>query len=229
MWLRQRGPLRFSVCSMMSPWLAAIVLACQGAPPPSVPGPEEVVRELHGAIRAGDITRAHRHVAYEHRLEEVLGEVWRSGSAADRQGLVSQVQEMFERTTRRLWTEHVGAESLALNVEGNDPTVVWVEARLEKPDPKSFRWRYRLHRLAAGWKITQREAVVSGVPTDTGEFFRIVMRRLEAKLGHAPDLAELRAGLPEWRDRIRKRVLRVPTRAPGREGRSRRKRGGVKP
>lgn len=178
--------------------------------------PEDVVRDVHMAVRAGDMVRAHKHIAYEHRLEEVLGDVWRGGSDEGRRALVTQVKGMFERTSRRLWEEHVGDQALVLSSRGEGPGPLWVEARLKGGGPDSFRWKYRLQRLEPGWRITQREAVIMGVSTDTGEFFRIVMRRLESSLGHAPDLQELVTGLPEWSGRVRKRVLKIPR---GKEGR----------
>ena len=178
-------------------------------------GPEEVVREVHQALRSGDMARAHQQVAYEHRLEEVLGEMWRAGSKGERQALVSQVRGMFERTSERLWKEHVGEKALQLKREEQQQESVWIEARVQgDPEDKSaFRWRYRLHRVNGVWAITQREAVILGVPTDTAGFFRIVIRRIAAKIGHDPDLGELVAGLPDWEGRIRKRVIKVPRRS----------------
>ena len=172
-----------------------------------------MVRELHQALRAGDMERAHGHIAYGFRLEEVLGEVWETGTNEDRLGMITLVRGMFERTSKRLWKEHVGKGELQLKREGQDKEPVWIEARLKGTfeDEGAFRWRYRLHRLNGLWSITQREAVILGVPTDTAAFFRIATRRMGAKLGHAPDLGELVEGLPQWEGRIRKRVMKVPS------------------
>lgn len=196
-------------------WLALFAgfAACLPAPD-AEPGPVETVQALHAAIERGDLAAAHALYDFAGRYEEVLGDVWRAASDADRAQALEVGAALFDASTRATWATHVVGRRLALTVRELRPDEVWVNASAEAPAGQvagpSFAWRYRLARQPAGWRIVQRESVTDGVSTDTGKFWSMVGGAIAKDLGRAPTLSELIANLPSYQGRVQARTFTVP-------------------
>lgn len=193
--------------------LAGAWAACLPAPD-AAPGPVQTVQALHGAVERGDLAAARRLYDFAGRYEEVLGDLWRAGSEADRARALEVGAELFDASTRATWNAHVVGKRLALTVREQGPDEVWVTASAEPPEgppaQQTFAWRYRLKRGDAGWLVVQREAVTDGVSTDTGRFWSMVGGAVARDLGRAPTLAELIANLPSYQNRVQARTFKVP-------------------
>ncbi|MEZ4269810.1 MAG: hypothetical protein R3F39_25915, partial [Myxococcota bacterium] len=142
--------------------------ACLPAPD-SAPGPVETVQALHAAVERGDLAAARALYDFTGRYEEVLGDLWRDASDADRSRALEVAADLFDASTRATWNAYVVGKRLVLTVRELGPDEVWVNASAEPAPGKTalqtFAWRYRLKHDGASWRVVQREAVTDGVST----------------------------------------------------------------
>jgi hypothetical protein len=176
----------------------------------AVPPPEvlAVVVEVERAMAARDWSGAHRLVDYRYRLEEVLGEVWRAGAAADQEDLVALTKRMFENTSESYRDHWIGLPMQRTVMRRTGPHL-WVESH-PRGDAKSFVWRYRLTPRGTTWSITQREFMVAGMPSDSTRFWPMAQKQIATQFGRPVDLRELTANLPSVMGTLRARSFRIP-------------------
>ncbi|MCB9729520.1 MAG: hypothetical protein H6744_08610 [Deltaproteobacteria bacterium] len=199
---------------VLASWLCfGAVAGCLPAPD-APPGPIETVQALHADIARGDMEAAHRLYDFAARYEEMLGDIWRDGSADDRARALELAGELFDASTRETWNTFIVGRQLRLTQREVWPDTVWVWATAEPPQARaaapSFVWRYRLRLEPGGWRIVQRESVIDGVSTDTGRFWAMAGGAIARDLGRAPTLGELIANLPSYQGRVRARTFKVP-------------------
>ncbi|MFO0744067.1 MAG: hypothetical protein U1F43_00135 [Myxococcota bacterium] len=168
-----------------------------------------VVREVEAAIARGDLAGAHAAVDYRARLDEVLGDLWRSGSPEDQADMVAFSQVMFEETTRRYWGECCARALMAARVSRLDGDSVWVESS-PADSTTGFVWMYRLSRRGDTWRITQREYRDGrALRSDSTRFWPMAIRKIASQYGRMPTLRELTANLPTAMKTIRAKVYTV--------------------
>ncbi len=206
---------------MFAPLAVALTLslgACLEAPPAS-PGPEATVQAIHAAWVSGDLASMHQHVDYRQRLADELGPIWDEAPEADRADAVARMQALFELSTEKYWNDRVAGRAQRLTVRYEAPDIAWVRveavpvagvaAAEDAGAPPRFSWQYRVHAREGRWTVTQRELALGFARSDTSDFFRQVVRRVEAEFGRRPTLAELNANLPSWVGRLNRKVYRV--------------------
>lgn len=191
--------------------LGALLVGLAGcAPRGPAPLPEDVERvldEVETAIVDRAYDSAHSHVDYRFRLDEVLGDLWRSGSDADREDLERLTRGMFEDTSERHRERMIG-KRMVRDLLKRGAREVWVESRPEGDG--DLVWRYRLTRREDTWAITQREVRVSGVPSDSTRFWPMAQKQLAIRFGRPVTLRELTANLPSVMGTLRARAIRIP-------------------
>lgn len=194
-------------------WVAALVLiGVFGACAPrgkALPTPDvvAVVDEVERAIVEGDYARAHSLVDYRYRLDEVLGELWRSGSEADREDLEALTRGMFEETSEKHRDRFAG-RPMDRVLTSRSGLHLWVESRPHGDD--GFAWRYRLTRRGTSWAITVREFKVSGAPNDSTRFWHMAQSQLMSRFGRPVTLREFTANLPSVMGTFKARSIRIP-------------------
>lgn len=177
------------------------------------PRPElvAIVDEVERAIAAREFDRAHALVDYRFRLEELLGDMWRDGTDADRDDLVQVTQRMFEDTSENHRERFVDRPMERALVRRSGPHV-WVESR---PRGESgFAWRYRLTRRGDTWAITVRDFKVSAGLNDSTQFWHMARKHLTSQFGRALTLREFTANLPSVTGMFKARSFRVPALGP---------------
>jgi hypothetical protein len=210
--------LRFLGLPRRSLLLATVVLTgVFGACAPrgqAIPAPDilAVVDEVERAIVERDYGRAHALVDYRHRLDEVLGELWRSGSDADRDDLVGLARAMLEDTSEK-HRERFAGRPMERRLTSRTRLHQWVESR--PLDDEGFAWRYRLTRRGTSWAITVREFKVSGALNDSTRFWHMAQSQLTSRFGRPITLREFTANLPSVMGTFRARSVRIPA-MPGR-------------
>lgn len=177
------------------------------------PRPElvAIVDEVERAIAARDFERAHAHVDYRFRLEELLGDMWRDGADTDRDDLVHLTRGMFEDTSEN-HRERFVDRPMERTLERRSGPHVWVESR---PRGESgFAWRYRLTRRGDTWAITVRDFKVSAGLNDSTRFWHMAHKHLTSQFGRPLTLREFTANLPSVMGTFKARSFRVPALGP---------------
>lgn len=177
------------------------------------PRPElvAIVDQVERAIAAREFDRAHALVDYRFRLEELLGDMWRVATDADRDDLVRLTQGMFEDTSENHNERFVDRPMERTVVRRSGPHV-WVESR---PRGESgFAWRYRLTRRGDTWAITVRDFKVSAGLNDSTRFWHMALKHLTSQFGRPLTLREFTANLPSVMGTFKARSFRVPALAP---------------
>lgn len=179
----------------------------------AIPRPDivAVIDEVERAIVAGDFARAHESVDYRYRLDEMLGDLWRSGDDADRDDLERLTRRMFE-TTSESYLERFAGRPMERWLTSRSGPHLWVESGPRGDD--GFVWRYRLTRRGTTWAITQREFRVSGAPSDSTRFWPMALKQLQNRFGRPLTLRELTANLPSVMGTLKARSIRIPSMNP---------------
>ena len=162
----------------------------------------------------------HAEVDFRFRLQETLGPIWDDAPEIDKARSVALMREMFEKTMTRYWNSHVAGRSLSRTLRWQGPELAWVHVKAPAPpgDLKEdgtpsddFEWRYRLHRHAGVWRVTQREFKVSFVSSHTETFFPRVLGYVRSLYDRTPTLADVNANIPALSKRLRSRSFQIPT------------------
>jgi hypothetical protein len=175
--------------------------------------PEAVVVSFENAVEHDDLDAAHALVDYRYRLEEVLGDFWRSGTDADRDALVRLTQGMLTDTTGKHWPDCCRGRAMARRLMSAEADVAWVESRPEGEGALDFKWRYRLNRRDGAWRITQREYTRERAPSDSTRFWSMALKAVRQRLGKEPTLNEFQANLLAVMPELRVRTYVVPSAA----------------
>lgn len=198
--------------------LAVLTTLCAMACAPRGPGPlpaeaRGVLDEVEQALARRDFASAHRHVGFRYRLEEMLGELWRSGPERAREDLVQRLAEMFDATSDT-YRERFAGRVLERRVLRRQGEHLWVESRVTEPDASGnhFAWRYRLTPRGTTWAITQREFLVGGAPSDSTRYWPMAVRRITGLFGRPPTLSELAANLELVEGTMRVHRIQLPER-----------------
>lgn len=206
-------PRRTAPKPRVSVWLAVWLGACAPRGPEPVPDDALVVVDaLETALVRGDKAEARRQVDFRFRLEEALGDLWRSGPESARQELVRRMEQMFDETADGQQARWAGRRMEREQLR-RDRNHLWVESR--PADGEDFAWQYRLTRKGDSWAITQREYRVHGARSASTRFFPMARAQIAKQMGHPPSLEELAANLPSVMGTMRARSFKVPP-PPGR-------------
>lgn len=192
--------------------MALCLSACAPRGPETVPEEaRRVIEAFESALDQRDYDAAQRHIDFRYRLAETLGELWRGGPERARADLEARLEEMFVTTSESLRERFVG-RTRRLAVMRRDGAHLWVTSEVVRnaPHGQGFAWQYRLTPRGTSWAITQREYLVSGMPSDSTRFWPMALKQIGLKYGRIPTLSELAANLPAVMGTMRIRRYRVP-------------------
>lgn len=210
-----------SLALVANPLLVLWLVACAPRGPEALPdSARSVIDAVEQALARRDFATAHGYVDFRYRLEESLGDLWRSGPPEAQDDLVRRLEEMFDETSEAQHARYAD-QPMVREVERREGRQLWVESRTASDDvagkdkkqarSKSFAWHYRLIPRGTSWAITQREYLVDGMPSDSTRFWPMARNQIAEKFGRQPTLSELAANLETVKGTMRIRRLKVPS------------------
>lgn len=184
----------------------------RGTHDPSAGEAVRAVERAQSRLDQDDFGPMHTAFDYDYRLEELTGDIWRSGSRADQDELVALGRTIYEDTTRKYWSECCAGAPMTASVARLDGEHVWVTSRAPQRAGESFafEWQYRLTNRGGTWRITQREfRDTHGRRSASTRFWPMAITKISSDFGRTPTLRELTANIPSMQGRLKARTVQI--------------------